>query len=158
MVSVIEVSAKIETMLVWVSAFMLAAGSAGFVLVQSLPEAYKVVGTTVCGGFIAMSTAILAIWHKFVNTLQINAPQTVNAQIPIPLEIPVQVSMPFIQTAEPEQPTSETATEDPTPAPTTVAAKGKMENTGAFGSSDKVIEQPEVDASTTVPVESPEAY
>jgi len=151
MVSVIEVSAKIEVLLVWVSAFMLSAGTAGFVLVQALPEAYKVVGTTVCGGLIAMSTILLAFWHKFVNTLQINAPTTRTVYAQIPVEIPVQIPMP-IQTPEAEQPVVETVTEDPTPMPT-VAAKGKMENEG---SGMKVIDQSvPVDAPAPVPVESP---
>lgn len=49
---------------------MLAVGTSGSLVVQALPTEYQPIGYAVCGGLISASATILAVWHKFINTLQ----------------------------------------------------------------------------------------
>jgi hypothetical protein len=66
----IKISEKAETALVEVSSVLIAAGSAGAVLVAQLPAEYQVMGGAVCGALVTAGTTILAVWHKFVNVLK----------------------------------------------------------------------------------------
>ena len=63
----IKVSEKVETTLVEISAGLIAAGSAGLVIVAQLPDQYKAVGGAVCGALTTAGVTLLAVWHKFVN-------------------------------------------------------------------------------------------
>ena len=63
----IAIKESVETKLVEISAGLIAAGSAGYVVVDSLPPEYKVPAAAVCGALITAGGVLLGIWHKFVN-------------------------------------------------------------------------------------------
>ena len=70
MVSSINLSQKAETVLVEVSAGLIAAGTAGMTAVSSMPVQYQALGASVCGGLITIGGSMIAVWHKFVNVFQ----------------------------------------------------------------------------------------
>ncbi len=70
MASSINLSQKAETVLVEVSAGLIAAGTAGMTAVSSMPIQYQALGASVCGGLIAIGGSMIAVWHKFVNVFQ----------------------------------------------------------------------------------------
>ena len=78
MPSNIELSQKVETLMVEASAVLVAAGASGLVAVPMLPAQYQVAATAFCALLTGVGTTMLGVWHKFVNTL--NATVTAQTQ------------------------------------------------------------------------------
>jgi hypothetical protein len=89
----IQLEAKIETVLVEVSAGMFAAGMAGLVAVPMIPDPYKAPVTAIFGALAGIGTTMLAVWHKFVNVFETTKKaEQPTAPAPAPTSAPAQES------------------------------------------------------------------